>query len=60
MKINYNIAGINIGVDSDFTYEQDERFYKFIGKQGSKNDINIKLIKQTMDVSDKYKNWCAI
>ena len=44
MKINYNIAGINIEVDSDFTYEQDERFYKFIGKQGSKNDRNIKFI----------------
>ena len=56
MKINYNIAGINIGVDSDFTYEQDKRFYKFISKQESKSDINIKMIKQTMDVSDKYKN----
>ena len=47
MKINYNIAGINIGVDSDFTYEQDKRFYKFISKQESKSDINIKMIKQT-------------
>lgn len=56
MKINYNIAGINIGVDSDFTYEQDERFYKFISKKESKSDINVKMIKQTMDVSDKYKN----
>ena len=56
MKINYNIAGINIGIDSDFTYEQDERFYKFISKKESRSDINVKMIKQTMDVSDKYKN----
>lgn len=44
MKINYNFAGINIGINSDISYKESEPFYDFISSKTNKNDIDIDLI----------------
>ncbi len=44
MKVNYNFAGINIGINSDISYKESEPFYDFISSKTNKNDIDIDLI----------------
>lgn len=56
MKINYNFAGINIEIESDFIYEKAEAFDDFINEQSTKSDLKIKVIKKTIDVSNRYLN----
>lgn len=44
MKVNYNFAGINIGINSEIPYVESSGFLDFISTDNQKNDIEVKLL----------------
>ena len=46
MKVNYNFAGINVGIDSDISYVESRGFLNFISDTNQKNDIEVRLLLQ--------------